>query len=313
MKFQDYYQLLGVSKAATDAELKKAYRRLARKYHPDVSKESDAEDKFKQVKEAYEVLRDPEKRKYYDQFGEHWQQGGFQQQSQRQSGFGQGGFTGANAEDFSDFFSSMFGDQGGFRYSNRQRRPNHMRGEDLHSKIQVSLEEAYQGGAQQLSLQVPEQGANGSVSYKTKTLKVKIPKGVSSGQQIRLSGQGSAGYGGASNGDLLLEINIKPHKLYSLQGKDVYLTLPIAPWEAALGAKVTVPLVTGKIDLTIPANSQSGKKMRLKGKGLPAKAPGDFYVILQIVAPKPDTEQQKQAYQAFKSAFKDFEPRKGDV
>jgi curved DNA-binding protein len=321
MEFQDYYKLLGVSKSVSDAELKKAYRKLARKYHPDVSKEADAEEKFKQVKEAYEVLKDPEKRKFYDQYGEHWkqaQQGGFAGGAGSgfggggSSGFGAGGFTGADAGDFSDFFENMFGGGGGgFRYSQGGGgRAYRARGEDLHSKVTVSLNDAFKGATRSLRLQVPEANARGQVVSKLKTLNVKIPKGVTEGQQIRLAGQGGPGEGGAPNGDLYLEIEFEKHPYFTLQGKDVYYRLPITPWEAALGNKITVPLVEGKVDLTIPVGSESGKKMRLKGKGLPAKIPGDFYVVLDIVTPTPETAMQKAVYETMAKEFKDFNPRK---
>lgn len=320
MEFQDYYKLLGVGKSASDAEIKKAYRKLARKYHPDVSKEADAEDKFKQVKEAYEVLKDPEKRKFYDQYGENWkaaQQGGFAGGGPGgPSGFGGGGFTGADAGDFSDFFENMFGGGGGFRYADGGagfgggRRNFKTRGEDLHTKVKISLEDAYKGTTRSLRLQVPEVTAQGQVVNKAKTLNVKIPKGVTEGQQIRLSGQGGMGQGGGPNGDLYMEVEFEKHPRYTLEGKNVYYRLPISPWEAALGDKVTVPLVEGKVDLKVPAGSESGKKMRLKGKGLPAKAPGDFYVVLEIITPKPTTDAQKAIYETMANEFKEFDPRK---
>jgi curved DNA-binding protein len=320
----DYYKLLGVGKSASDAELKKAYRRLARKYHPDVSKEANAEDKFKEVKEAYEVLKDPEKRKFYDQYGENWQQaqqGGFAGGGAQ--GFGGGGFTGANPEGFSDFFSDMFGGGGGgFRYANdggfggggfggaAGGRSRKARGEDLHSKVTVSLEDAYNGTTRSIRLQVPEANAQGMVQHKLKTLNVKIPKGVTEGQQIRLNGQGGAGVAGGPNGDLYLEVQFNKHSHFTVEGKNVYVHVPIAPWEAALGDKITVPTVTGKVDLKIPAGSESGKKMRLKGKGIPAKVAGDLYVVLEIMTPKPESDAQKAVYETMQSEFSDFNPRK---
>ena len=317
MEFQDYYKLLGVSKSASDAEIKKAYRKLARKYHPDVSKEPNAEEKFKQVKEAYEVLKDPEKRQAYDQFGQNWKQG--QQfepppnwQGQDTSGFGGGDFTGADAGDFSDFFENMFGG-GGFRQNTSGfggGRQFKTRGEDLHSKVKVSLADAYHGTTRSIRLQVPEMSAQGIVQHKLKTLNVKIPKGVLAGQQIRLGGQGGAGQGGAKNGDLYLEVEFEPHPHFTVEGKNVYLRLPIAPWEAALGTKITVPLISGKVDLKIPVSAESGKKMRLKGKGLPAKVPGDFYVILEIMTPPAETAEQKILYENMQEVFSNFDPRK---
>ena len=315
MEFQDYYKLLGVGKSSSDAELKKAYRKLARKYHPDVSKEANAEEKFKQVKEAYEVLKDPEKRKFYDQYGENWQtaqQGGFAGGASRggPSGFGGGGFTGADTGDFSDFFGDMFGGGGGFQHSQGRRRSFKTRGEDLHTKVTVSLEDAFKGATRSLRLQAPEANAQGQIVNKLKTLNVKIPKGVTEGQQIRLSGQGGMGQGGGPNGDLYMEVEFEKHPRYSLEGKNIYYRLPISPWEAALGDKITVPLIEGKVDLKIPAGSESGKKMRLKGKGLPAKEPGDFYVVLDIMTPKPTTDAQKAIYETMANEFKSFDPRK---
>ena len=316
----DYYKILGVSKNATDAELKKAYRRLARKYHPDVSKETNAEDKFKETKEAYEVLKDPEKRKFYDQYGENWkqaQQGGFTGADAQ--GFGGGGFTGANTEDFSDYFSDMFGG-GGFCYANdggfgggggaAGGRGFKTRGEDLHSKVSVSIQDAYQGTTRSLRLKVPQVNAQGMMTQKLKTLNVKIPKGVIEGQQIRLSGQGGAGMSGGPNGDLYLEVDFTKDPYLTVEGKNVYLRLPISPWEAALGSKVTVSTITCKVDLKVPAGSESGKKMRLKGKGIPAKIAGDLYVVLNIIAPKPETDTQKSVYETMAKEFADFNPRK---
>ena len=317
MEFQDYYKLLGVGKNASDAEIKKAYRKLARKYHPDVSKEANAEEKFKQVKEAYEVLKDPEKRQAYNQFGQNWKHG---QQfnpppgwgGQEASGFTGGGFTGADTGDFSDFFEQMFGG-GGFRQASGGFAGGHgfkMRGEDLHSKVRVSLEDAYHGTTRSIRLQVPEVNAQGRVQHKLKTLNVKIPRGVTSGQQIRLSGQGSPGQGGGPNGDLYLEVEFEKHSHFSVEGKDIYLHLPLAPWEAALGTKIAIPLLDGKVDLKIPAAAKSGKKMRIKGKGLPAKSPGDFYVIIEIMAPPAKTAAQKELYANMEKEFTNFNPRK---
>ncbi len=315
MEFQDYYKLLGVSRNTTDAEIKKAYRKLARKYHPDVSKEANAEEKFKQVKEAYEVLKDPEKRQAYDQFGQNWKQG---QQfnpppewgTQGTSGFTGGGFTGADAGDFSDFFESMFGGGNGFRQGGFSKgHAFKTRGEDLHSKVTVSLEDAYHGTTRSIRLKAPEINAQGQMHYKLKTLNVKIPKGVIAGQQIRLSGQGGPGQGGGKNGDLYLQVEFAKHSLFTIEEKDVYLRLPITPWEAALGTKITVPLIGSKVDLKIPMGVESGKKMRLKGKGIPAKVPGDFYVILEIVTPKAETASQKAFYADMQKEFTEFAPR----
>jgi curved DNA-binding protein len=313
MEFQDYYECLGVSRTASADELKKQYRRLARKYHPDVSKEENAEEKFKQVKEAYEVLKDPEKRKAYDQFGQNWKQGqGFEpppdwqyQQEGRSAGH-QAHFDGA---DFSDFFENLFGQRGaGFR-GQQNGAGFSQRGQDQHSKVVVSLVEAYAGATRQLSLQQPVVSADGRVHYETRTLNVKIPAGVTEGQQIRLKGQGGDGVAGGIKGDLYLEISIAPHDFYQLDGRDIYLNLPLAPWEAALGATVKVPTLAGVVDLKIPEKTQAGKKMRLKGRGLPGKTPGDQYVMIAIHVPEPKSEADKQCYQKMAEQMP-FNPRR---
>ena len=313
MEFQDYYQLLGVSKDASADDIKKQYRRQARKYHPDVSSEDNAEEKFKQIKEAYEVLKDPEKRKAYDQFGQNWQQGqGFEPPpnwdfNQGQDQANQQQYSSQfNGEDYSDFFENLFGQRGaGFR----QQQSSQMRGQDQHSKINISVQEAYSGSSRQLSLQQPVvDPQTGQVHYDTRSLNVKIPAGVKTGQQIRLKGQGGDGYGGADKGDLYLEVSINADKLYQLSGKDINLTLPISPWEAALGAKIKVPTLGGAVELNIPSNSQSGQKLRLKGRGLPGKPSGDQYVILNIVTPQADSDEQRQLYQQMAEAMP-FNPR----
>ncbi|MEM1244247.1 MAG: DnaJ C-terminal domain-containing protein [Pseudomonadota bacterium] len=309
MQYKDYYKTLGLERGASPAEIKQAYRKLARKYHPDVSKEANAEAKFKEVGEAYEVLKDAEKRQAYDALGSSWQQGqDFRpppdwQHTQYSS---QGNFS-----DFSDFFADLFGggfSSGGFQQRGGQRSNFSMRGEDLHSKISISLEDAFHGLHRAIQLQVPEVNPQGQPIYKTKTLNVKIPPGVKSGQQIRLRGQGSPGIGGGANGDLFLEIAITPHPIYKLKDKDVYLDLPITPWEAALGASMSVPSLKGKVELKIPANSQSATKLRLKQRGLPGKPAGDQYVILQITVPKANNDKAKQLYAEMAKTM-DYNPR----
>ena len=311
MQFQDYYKLLGVSNNASDGEIKKAYRKLARKYHPDVSKESDAEEKFKQVKEAYEVLKDAEKRQAYDRLGKDWQHG---QQFKPPPGWSSqsaSGFTSAESGDFSDFFEHMFAGSHGFHGTSSATSDFKMRGEDLHSKVIISLEDAYHGTTRSIRLQIPETNTQGMLKHELKTFNVKIPKGVIAGQQIRLSGQGGRGRAGAGNGDLYLEVEFAQHPYFTVEGKDVYLQLPITPWEAALGAKITVPLLSGKVDLQIPEHSLSAKKMRLKSKGLPAKIPGDLYIVLSIVTPKAVTVAEKKIYTDMQKQFTHFNPRQG--
>ncbi|MDR3492539.1 MAG: DnaJ C-terminal domain-containing protein [Gammaproteobacteria bacterium] len=301
MEYQDYYKIMGLERNATADEIKKAYRKLARKYHPDVSKEANAEEKFKSLGEAYEVLKDPEKRAAYDQLGSNWKAGqdfrpppGWQQQHGGGQGFG--GFEGFGGGGAEDFFESLFG--GGGRHSRQRSRS--MAGEDYNGKVQISLEEAHQGTVRQVSLPSPDGGS--------RTLKVKIPAGIKSGKQIRLAGQGAPGIHGGKPGDLFLEVEISKHHLYELIGNDVHCTLPIAPWEAALGAIVPVPTLGGKVDLKIPAGSQAGQKMRLKGRGLPGNPAGDQYVILKIVIPQPTTEAAKELYKKMAEEMP-FNPR----
>jgi len=291
MEYKDYYKILGISRDVPQDELKKAYRKLARKYHPDVSKEANAEAKFKEIGEAYEALKDPEKRAQYDQFGSSYQHG---QSFNPPPGWGGPGGAGMGGGNFSSFFESMF--SGGGMGGNDQF---FAQGEDVNAKITVSLEDAFNGAKK--SIRRPG-GAN-----QTGTINVKIPAGITSGKKIRLAGQGKAGAGGEA-GDLFLEINIANHALYQVEDKDVIINLPISPWEAALGAKVTVPTLAGKINLTIPSNAKSGQKMRLKGRGLPGKQAGDQIVVLQIMTPPADTPEAKQLYQQMAEEL-NFNPR----
>jgi curved DNA-binding protein len=313
MEFKDYYDTLDVKRDASQDEIKRAYRKLARKYHPDISKEPDAEESFKQVGEAYEVLKDPEKRVAYDQLGANWQSGqDFNPPPDWDQGFEfhGGGFTGAGSEEFSDFFESLFGrggHRGGQAYSQSEL---HVRGEDAHAKILIDLEDAYQGASRTLTLKHMEMGADGRPVMKDRTLNVRIPRGVRQGQHIRLAKQGGAGFGEGEAGDLYLAVEFAPHPLYKVEGKDVYLDLPVTPWEAILGSSIKAPTPTGTVDLKIPAKSAAGRKMRLKGRGIPSKDPGDLYVILQIALPPADSEDAKKAYHEFEQAL-DFNPRTG--
>ena len=312
MKFRDYYEIMGVARDASQDDIKRAYRKLARKYHPDVSSEGDAEARFKEVGEAYEVLKDPEKRAAYDQLGANWQAGqDFRPPPDWDQGFEfhGGGFTGADAEQFSDFFESLFG-RGGFGggYASRGPQGFHARGEDTHAKVLIDLEDAYQGGARTLTLKHTELGPDGRPSVKERTLNVRIPKGVRQGQHIRLAGQGAAGIGEGGAGDLYLEVEFRPHALYAVEGRDVYVDIPVAPWEAALGASVTVPTPSGAVDLKIPANSSGGQKLRLRGRGIPAAEPGDLYVVLRVALPSADSDEARAAYEAFRAAT-EFNPR----
>lgn len=300
MQFKDYYEVLGVKADASDAEIKTAYRRLARKYHPDVSKEGDAEARFKAINEAYEALKDADKRRAYDQLKQRGFRAGdeFTPPPDWAGSAGPGfHFEGEDGAGFSDFFESLFGGGGGRRGG--AHRPGPRRGADTRATLQVDLETAFAGGSQRLSLQ---QGSE------ARTLEVKIPAGVQSGQVIRLAGQGSAGSSG--RGDLLLEIRLAPHRQFEVDGRDVVLRLPIAPWEAALGAEIDVPTLAGRVGLKLPAGSRSGQKLRLKGRGLPGKdGSGDQFVVLEIQTPPAASDAERHAYAAFREGFAGFKPR----
>ena len=321
MKYQDYYQALEVPRTATQDDIKKAYRKLARKYHPDVSKLPNAEAKFKEINEANEVLKDPEKRAAYDQMGSNWKAGQeFQPPPNWDEGFefrgGQAGggspFGGAEGFDASDFFESLFGRRarGG---GGAPRRPSSMQGEDHHAKVLIDLEDAFHGAERSISLRVPKEGADGRVVLEERRLDVHIPRGIRAGQHLRLAGQGAPGSGGAPAGDLYLEIEFKPHARFRVDGNDVYVDLPLAPWEAALGATVEAATPEGDVQLTIPKGSAAGRKLRLKGRGLPAakagSAAGDLYAVLSIALPPADPEKAREAYAAMAGVFADFNPR----
>jgi curved DNA-binding protein len=325
MEYRDYYQIMGMARTATADEIKKAYRRLARKYHPDVSKEKDAEKKFKEVQEAYEVLKDPEKRAAYDQLGSDYKQGqqfrpppdwgsGFEfrggpRQGRARAGGAQTEEAFEDAEGFSDFFSSLFGARGfsggagaGFGGAGARAARDH------HARVDIDLEEAYSGTTRTLELKRPDLKPDGTLDLKTHTVKVTIPAGVTEGQLIRLAGQGEHSPNGGKPGDLYLEVHMKPNRLFQLDGRDVTLTLPITPWESALGATVTVPTLGGGVDMRIPPNSQSGQKLRLRGRGLPGQTPGDQYIQLKVVVPPANTPEAKAVFEEMKQKL-DFNPR----
>ncbi|MDX1901749.1 MAG: DnaJ C-terminal domain-containing protein [Gammaproteobacteria bacterium] len=320
MEYRDYYKILGVARDAKLDEVKRAYRKLARKFHPDVSKEPNAEERFKEVQEAYEVLKDPQKRSAYDQLGSNWQsgqefrpppgwQGGF-------GGFGGGdGFAGAGGGegfDFSDFFASLFGQQRAHAGAQQRRAGRQApRGRDERARIAISLEDAYRGGSQTINIQSPVRDQYGQIHQQTRTLKITIPPGILPGQQLRLAKQGAPSMGGVA-GDLYLEIEMKPHKIFTLDGHNISVNLPITPWEAALGAKVKVPTLAGPVELKIAPGSQSGQKLRLKGRGFPSKpTPGDQFVILQILTPPAKTDADRALYEQMAKAMA-FDPRKND-
>lgn len=321
--FIDYYQILGINKNASDKEIKTQYRKLAKQYHPDRNKDPHAEEKFKSIGEAYNVLNNKEKRTAYDELYEYQQQGGERQGTSftPPPGWGFQGSQGGDFQsssthhfqqgDFSDFFESLFGNlRGGTGPGKAQRRQAfQQQGQDQRSQINITLEEAFEGGERLVQLQEPIQDLHtGRTTYRNKSLKIKIPAGMPQGQTMRLSGQGSPGMGDAPNGDLYLKINIEPHKTYTLSGKDILLNLPITPWEAALGKKIAIPTLGGRVDITIPSGSQTDQKMRLKGRGLPGATAGNQYVILKIQTPPAKTKEDKKHYEDMAQAMP-FNPR----
>jgi curved DNA-binding protein len=305
VEFKDYYKIMGVARDATEAQIKTAYRKLARKYHPDVSKEKDAEARFKDLGEAYEVLKNPEKRAAYDQLGQGPRPGEeFRPPPDWGSGFE---FSGAGDNDaaYSDFFESLFGRQGRAR-SRGPFRSGH--GEDHHAKIVLDLEASLLGGQRSFTLRVPFVNASGHLESKERTLNVQIPKGILAGQTIRLAGQGSPAAGEVSAGDLFIEIEFQGHRYYQVEGRDLILSLPVAPWEATLGASIAIPTPSGHVQLKIPPGSHAGTKLRLKGRGIPSTPPGDLYAVLEIALPPAADDKAKAAYLAMAAALP-FNPR----
>lgn len=304
MKYKDYYAVMGVPRSATEAEIKKAYRKLSRKFHPDLNKEADAEARFKEIGEAWQVLKDPEKRAAFDALGTGFKDGDeIRRRPDVSDDFAYQG--GTQSQDINDFFSDLFGRHS--RHSSRSRPPEGP-GEDLHAKVFVSLEDIYNGAQRTFTVQVPVIDDQGQVTYQTRTLDVAIPKGILDGQRLRLTGQGGAGVGNAPRGDLYLEISLEPHKRYRVEGRDVTIELPLAPWEAALGTEVIVPTPSGQVTVTVPPGSSAGRRLRLRGRGIPGNPSGDFYVMLAIALPPADTDEKKAAYVAMREAF-DFAPR----
>jgi len=320
MRYKDYYKVMGVARDASQEDIKRAYRKLARKYHPDVSKEKDAEEKFKELQEAHEVLKDAEKRAAYDQLGADWRQGqDFRPPPDWGKGFefsrGPGGrrAPGGGAGDFSDFFSELFGERSPFGQASGGGRPGRAgrgfatQGQDHVARVEIDLEDAYRGAARDIELRSPEVTPEGHVVVKPRTLRVTIPAGVTEGQQIRLAGQGSPGTGGGPPGNLLLEIGFRAHPRFRVEGRDITTTLPVAPWEAALGETVSVPTLGGSVDMKLPAGARSGQRLRLRGRGLPGPTPGDQYVVLEIVLP-PDSPRAREFFEQMKRELP-FDPR----
>jgi len=315
MEFKDYYKVLGVERTASDDEIKKAFRRLARKHHPDLSKAPDAAVRMQELNEAHEVLRDKEKRAAYDRVGQGAQGGqAFHPPPGWDSGFefsGGPGDVGDQAE-HSAFFEALFG---AARRGGARGRPGRgfdeagaSRGQDHHAKIVVPLEDTFRGATRELTLHSPEMDASGNVALHERTLQVAIPKGVRAGQQIRLAGQGSRGFGDGPRGDLYLEIEFAPHALWRVDGRDLYFTLRVAPWEVALGASVNVPTPGGTVEMNVPAGSQTGRTLRLRGRGIPGSLPGDFYVMLQVVLPPASDDKARAVYRQMAHDLA-FDPR----
>jgi curved DNA-binding protein len=310
MEFKDYYKILGVDADADDKSIKAAYRKLARKYHPDVSSEEDAEHKFKEVSEAYEVLRDKEKRAEYDVARQYGGARGFEPPPGWQGGTAGSGSRGDFQGGFSDFFEEVFGQAGHGSRQGYSRQHFTRRGEDIELALAIFLEDAFKGESRTISYEVPSFDDNGRLTREARTLKVKIPAGVTEGERIRLKGQGAPGIGDAPAGDLYLHIRFAPHPLYLVEGSDLTVTVPLAPWEAALGCKLTVPTLEGDISLTVPANSQNGKRMRVRGKGLgKAGARGDLYVVLRVTMPESASQQEQTLWQQL-AAASSFDPRR---
>jgi curved DNA-binding protein len=314
VSFRDYYEVLGVPRGASDEEIRGAYRKLARTYHPDVNKEAGSEDRFKEVSEAYEVLRDPEKRERYDRLGANWKAGedvsgaeGFGGFGGGQGGFGagQGGFGDVRVEfgdgnGFSDFFENLFGARGPGRGRGSGFEGFSTRGGDHEATLEISLEEAARGGHRKISL------GDG------RDYEVNIPAGVRDGQRIRLAGEGGQGAGGGPSGDLFLRVRIKPHRHFRLEGDNLTVELAVAPWEAALGASVEVPTLDGKARVKVPAGSSSGRRLRLKGEGMPGagRQRGDLFAIVRIVVPKKLSKREHELFEQL-AETSDFDPRKG--
>lgn len=308
MQYPDYYHVLGVARDAPAAEIKKAFRRLARQYHPDISKESDAEKRMKEINEAYAVLSDPEKRAAYDQLGQNYRPGQeFDPPPDWDAGFefSSKGFSPEETTDFSDFFAELFGQMHSAR---RGGGSFHARGQDHLAKIFLDLEDAFTGAVREISLRVPKMDAAGRVHVETHTLSVQIPKGVREWQLIRLSGQGEPGIGGAPSGDLLLEVHFNPHPRFRVEGRNLHLDLPVAPWEAALGAIIPIDLPSGPLKVRIPAGAQHGRQLQVRGKGIPGDPPGDLILDIRIVLPPVDTPRARELYETMARELA-FDPR----
>lgn len=312
MEFKDYYKTLGVARDATVQDIKKAFRKLARKYHPDVSKEPDAEARMQELNEAYAVLSDAEKRAAYDQLGRGHRPGEeFRPPPDWDAGFefSGRGFSPSEEAAYSDFFSELFGHMGAGRSRYHTSATGfHARGEDHHAKVLLDLEDAFRGATRQISLRVPRMDAQGRVVVDERTLNVRIPKGVHEGQIIRLAGQGAPGIGGGATGDLLLEVHFRLHPRFRADGKNLHVTLPVAPWEAALGAVIDVALPDGSVKVRIPEGAQSGRQLRVRGKGIPGSPAGDLLLDIQVMLPSAKDPATRKIYEQMAREIR-FDPR----
>ncbi len=322
VKYRDYYEILGVKRGVSQNEVQRAYRKLARKYHPDVSKASNAEDKFKELNEAYEVLKDPEKRKMYDQLGPNWKSGqDFRPPPgwETRSDFGRGGarqteFQWGGSGGFSDFFEELFGGRD-FRQARGGAAPGgfgqgavwRQAGADQETTIRISLEEAFRGGTKPIILQSQAINPNGQLEVQERRYEVKIPPGIMPGQRIRLTGQGAEGTGGGPRGDLYMKVEIEPHPVFTLKGHDLYMEAPVSPWEAVLGCEIRLNTLSGNVDLKIPPGTQSAQKLRLRGKGMPNPkgATGDLYVTVLVKVPTHPSDKERELFEELRknSAF----------
>jgi curved DNA-binding protein len=312
MKYKDYYKILGVERSASEDDVKKAYRKLARKYHPDVSKEKDAEEKFKELQEAYEVLKDSDKRKAYDQMGSYQPGQDFRPPPGWEQHFhtGQsGGFQDLGDIDLFDLLSGL--GRGGFSGTRRGGGATfRMPGQDYEIAAHLSIEEVARGVEIEVPIAATDLGDDGQLRRTVRNVKVRIPKGATDGQRLRVPGKGGPGQGGAPNGDLYVNIELRQHDQFRVSGHDLYIELPVAPWEAALGAEVQVPTLEGRITMKVPPGSRAGQKLRARGKGLPkpSGSEGDLYAVLQIVTPSVLSEREKELYRELQRAST-FNPR----
>jgi curved DNA-binding protein len=311
MKYKDYYEILGIKRDAGADDIKKAYRKLAHKYHPDVSKDPKGEEKFKDVSEAYKTLKDPEAKAAYDRLGSHRPGEDFQPPPDWGQQFGGGGGNFSFDDiDLADLFGGLGGRGAGFRGGGQRGANFPIPGQDYEVAAPITVEDAYRGTELDLNLSVPEYDEQGRMRRVPLTLKARIPKGVTEGERLRLPGKGGKGINGGPNGSLFLTIALQPHPLYRVTGHDLYLDLPLAPWEAAIGTSVEVPTLGGPVRLKIPAGTNTGQKLRLAKRGLPKRreGEGDLFAIAQIVVPPSPSEREKELFKELAEASK-FNPR----